>query len=201
MYPNAEISPNTAAIVRRRPRTIRKTVTRALTVGVLAAIPVLALGGSAHATTGVTISGSTLLINAGNAADRITISKAGSTLVVTNPADSLSASGSCTKPNPTTVNCPAAGVTIIQVSSQGGDDIVTNAADMNLRGFMGAGNDEYIGDSARDIVNGDDGDDILRGSAGNDDILSGDGGFDRGSGGPGIGDVCQTEFRSSTCEL
>ncbi len=136
--------------------------------------------------------GGTLLVNAGNAADRITISKTGSTLVVTNPADSLSADGSCTKPNPTTVNCPAAGVTIIRVSSQGGDDIVTNAADMNLRGFMGAGNDEY---------NGDDGDDILRGSSGDDDILSGDGGFDRGSGGPGIRDVCQTEFRSSTCEL
>ncbi|MBG0833143.1 hypothetical protein HS041_36170 [Planomonospora sp. ID67723] len=204
MYPNTETHPNAAITAHRRSRSIRRTVAQALAVGALAAVSVLALGGSAHAATGVTVSGSTLLVNSGNVADRITIRKLGTVpdfFEVANTADSMTAGGTCTKITSTTVRCPVIGVNGIQVSTQGGDDIVTNSSGVNLRGFMGAGGDEYTGGSGRDIVNGDDGDDLLRGGGGNNDIVSGDAGFDRGSGGPGVNDVCETEFRSSTCEL
>ncbi|WP_336206964.1 calcium-binding protein [Nonomuraea sp. LPB2021202275-12-8] len=181
-------------------RSIRGRAARALAIGTLAAVPLLALAGPAQATTNVSVSGGKLLVNAGNVGDTIRISRLGSTITVNNAADTLSTGGVCANVNANTVNCPAAVITSLQVNTQGGDDFVTNAAGLPLRGFMGAGNDSYTGGTGRDIVNGDLGDDILRGGGGDNDIVSGDAGFDQGSGGSGTGDICETEFRSSTCE-
>jgi len=184
---------------RRRTGALRTAAARALAIGALAAIPTLALAGPAQALTNVSILGGKLLINSGDVSDNITITRSGATITVTNTADTL-ISAACAAVNANTVSCAAGGVTNVQVNVQDGNDTVRNDSGLPLRAFMGLGADNYFGGTAQDIVNGDGGDDILRGSGGNNDVVSGDAGFDQGSGGSGSGDICETEFRSSTCE-
>lgn len=71
-----------------------------------------------------------------------------------------------------------------QVSTLGGDDIVTSSNGYAVRVFAGDGNDSVTGANLRDILDGGNGDDYLVGRGGND-TLRGEAGNDRLLGGSG----------------
>lgn len=177
---------------------VRRSGLRALTVGALIATPLLAVAGTAHATTNVSKIGNQLNINSGNVSDNMSVNiNLDGSLIVRNFNDRLITGGACQKIDNNTVDCPSVGITNIQANLQGGSDTLRNNTGLPLRAFLGSGNDTFIGGSGRDFVNGDDGSDTLRGNGGND-ILAGDAGNDAGFGGSGS-DFCDTESRDS-CE-
>ena len=104
-----------------------------------------------------------LRIGGTGATDTITVSRAGSNLVV-----SGSVSG----------QVPFAGVTEVRIWGRGGNDVIAVNADVTAFISGGAGHDDLAGGGAADLLLGGDGDDKLGGASG-DDVLIGGRGSDR----------------------
>jgi len=176
---------------------VHRSGLRALTVGALIATPLLAVAGTAHATTNVRVSGGQLSINSGNISDNMSVNvDLDGSFIIRNFNDTLITGGACQKIT-NAVRCSSVGITNIQVNLQGGNDILRHNTGLPLRAFLGSGNDKFFGGSGRDFVNGDNGSDTLEGNGGNDTLV-GDAGNDAGFGGAGS-DFCDTESRDS-CE-
>lgn len=177
---------------------VHRSGLRALTVGALIATPLLAVAGTAHATTNVRVGGGQLSINSGNISDNMSVNvDLDGSFIILNFNDTLITGGACQKINNNTVRCPSAGITNIQANLQGGSDVLRNNTGLPLRAFMGSGNDTFFGGASRDFVSGDNGSDTLEGNGGNDTLV-GNAGNDAGFGGAGS-DFCDTESRDS-CE-
>ncbi|MEV0584320.1 hypothetical protein [Nonomuraea sp. NPDC050310] len=175
-----------------------RTTFKALTVGLLAAAPLVLAAAPAHALTNVTLTGGLLSINSGTVSDNITIKVVGTTIEVVNTNDTLITNFACAQVNPNTVRCPSASVSRIVANVKDGSDIVRNNTALPLQAFLGIGSDQYFGGSNQDRVSGDFGRDTMVGNGGND-IMDGGPGVDSADGGSGT-DVCVAESEVA-CEL
>jgi Ca2+-binding RTX toxin-like protein len=100
-------------------------------------------------------------------ANRVTVTRTGSTLTVTDPgADVLRARGDCGPLRPGVVSCPAADIIALDVRTGDGNDDITDAT-----GLGG----ELHGGSGEDYLDGRGGFDGLDGGAGPDVIVARDG--------------------------
>ena len=84
-----------------------------------------------------------------------------------------------------TVSCPAASVTTIEVRAGDGDDRVTNAGPLPVTMFGEDGSDALVGGPAGETFDGGPGDDAISGGGG-DDLLIGGTGADALDGGDGV---------------
>ncbi|GAA3207886.1 hypothetical protein [Actinocorallia longicatena] len=166
----------------------------------LVAVPLAVAGATpALATTGVSISsGGQLNVSAGDVDNNILIYVEGSSIVVKNFSDVLTANSGCTKGADGGVRCASAGLTKIQISTGDGVDSVVNSTALPSKVFLNRGGDYFLGGSARDTVFGDEDDDTIEGNGGSDVIVGGPGDLDRAFGGGGF-DYCSAETRNS-CE-
>jgi len=174
-----------------------RTMFKTLAVSTLAAAPLLFLASPAHAFTNVSLRNGTLTINAGNAADNITIGRSGSFVTIANTNDSLIPSAPCTTFG-RQVRCPAASVQRLSINAGGGSDFISNTTDLPATVSLGAGFDTYNGGSGVDTVIGGTGQDTMNGNGGNDVLDGGPDAGDRANGGGGT-DTCRAESRVA-CE-
>ncbi|QFR03215.1 calcium-binding protein [Streptomyces phaeolivaceus] len=163
-----------------------------MVVAAMAGSAVTLTGGSASAATGVSKSGTSLVVNAAaGRANNITVSLSGSTVFIQDTSDTLSAGIGCTLQTNGSVACPVnLGTDTVVVNAGDGNDIITKTG--NVRG-------ELKGESGNDVINGgpSPGSNILNGGTGNDtlnggvtfDMLVGGPGADRLSGGGGTTDL------------
>ncbi|MDW8808707.1 calcium-binding protein [Streptomyces scabiei] len=170
----------------------RKALLRVVVVAAMAGSAVTLTGGTASAATGVFKSGTNVVVNAAaGRANNIRISLSGSTVVIQDTSDTLTAGVGCSVQGNGTVACPVnLGSDTVVVNAGDGNDIITKTG--NIRGDM-------RGESGNDVINGgpSPGSNILNGGAGNDtlnggvtfDLLIGGTGADRLSGGGGAGDI------------
>src|SRR5262249_50310159 len=150
---------------------MKSQAVRLLAVAALAVAPVLAIAGPAHASTGVSMNGTTLYVNAElNHANNITVSQSGADLIVTDMPDIPTPTLPCTPLTADKVRCPLP-ITRIVVNTGNFDDTVTIqvAIPSTLNG--GPGNDTLVGGGGNDTLNGGAGNDSLFGRAGNDTLL------------------------------
>ncbi|MEV5411340.1 hypothetical protein AB0K60_21175 [Thermopolyspora sp. NPDC052614] len=174
-----------------------RAIVKSLAVGSLVAAPLLFLASPAHAFTNVSVSGGTLTITSGNAADNITVSRSGSFITISNPADAPLPSGSCTRSG-SLVRCPAGSVVRLVINTGNGSDRVSNTTNLPTTASLGVGFDTYNGGSGRDNVFGGAGQDTLNGNGGDDTLDGGADGGDRANGGAGS-DLCRAESETA-CE-
>ena len=120
-------------------------------------------------------------------ANAITIGPSGSGLVVSDPgARALGGGGDCAVvAGSSTVSCPAASITTIEVRAGDGDDRVTNAGPLPVAMFGEDGSDVLEGGPAGETLDGGPGDDAISGGGG-DDLLTGGTGADGLDGGEGL---------------
>ena len=169
---------------------VRRAVLIALT-GVLVAAP------AAHAGT-VSLSGSTLTVRGGSAANDLRVDRGGGRIRVHDGAGGLTGTGACSSVGGIDATCPDNNVNSINLNGEGGNDRLTlntpghaSGGDGNdaVAGSGGAdeltggnGNDTLAGGPGPDKVNGDNGDDSLDGGS-EDDVLRGGSGDDTVLGG------------------
>ena len=130
----------------------------------------------------VKTSGSTLVVTAAaGAKDNFVITKpSASTLRVTDLASgAYTGSGvhtgtGCTRSGDYTANCPASGITLVQVVSGDQTDKVTNSTAVKGSLNGGAANDLLTGGPGIDILIGGPNVDVLKGMGGNDDLRARD---------------------------
>ncbi|MDX3645862.1 calcium-binding protein [Streptomyces sp. MB09-02B] len=170
----------------------RRALLRVLVVATTAASAVTLTGGSASAATGVSKSGTNVVVNAAaGRANNITVSLSGSSVVIQDSSDTLTAGVGCARQVNGSVACPVnLNTDTVVVNAGDGNDIITKTG--NVRG-------ELKGESGNDVVNGgpSPGSNILNGGTGNDtlnggvtfDLLIGGTGADRLSGGGGASDI------------
>ncbi|WP_328543852.1 calcium-binding protein [Streptomyces europaeiscabiei] len=170
----------------------RKALLRVMVVTAMAGSAVTLTGGPASAATGVFKSGTNVVVNAAaGRANNIRVSLSGSSVVIQDTADTLTAGVGCTLQGNGTVACPVnLNNDTVVVNAGDGNDIITKTG--NIRGDM-------RGESGNDVINGgpSPGSNILNGGAGNDtlnggvtfDLLIGGTGADRLSGGGGTTDL------------
>ncbi|MEI5522080.1 calcium-binding protein [Streptomyces brasiliscabiei] len=170
----------------------RNALLRVMVVAAMACSAVTLTGGTASAATGVSKSGTNVVVNAAaGRANNITVSLSGSTVFIQDTADTLSAGVGCTLQVNGSVACPVnLGSDTVVVNAGDGNDIITKTG--NVRG-------ELKGESGNDVINGgpSPGSNILNGGTGNDtlnggvtfDMLVGGPGADRLSGGGGTTDL------------
>jgi hypothetical protein len=120
-------------------------------------------------------------------ANAITIGASVSGLVVSDPgARALGGGGDCAVvAGSSTVSCPAASITTIEVRAGDGDDRVTNAGPLPVAMFGEDGSDVLGGGPAGETLDGGPGDDAISGGGG-DDLLTGGTGADGLDGGEGL---------------
>ncbi|MFF7392135.1 calcium-binding protein [Streptomyces scabiei] len=169
-----------------------KALLRVLVVAATAASAVTVAGGPASAATGVSKSGTSVVVNAAaGRANNITVSLSGSNVVIQDTADTLTAGLGCTLQVNGSVACPVSlNTDTVVVNAGDGNDIITKTG--NVRG-------DLKGESGNDVINGgpSPGSNILNGGTGNDtlnggvtfDLLIGGTGADRLSGGGGVSDI------------
>jgi len=161
-----------------------------------------------------TVSGSTLTYTdtAPAGVNTVTISLGGANYTIrdTGAGEAPVPVSPCTSVNATTVSCPAAGVTLVEVNVGGGSDTVTlsppaNPVPTNASLLGGPGVDILIGGTGNDFIDGGAGDDRnddfqigLNGGAGDDTIYQGTAldGSDIIDGGTG-GDTVSYEDRTN----
>ncbi|MFM9588285.1 calcium-binding protein [Streptomyces scabiei] len=169
-----------------------KALLRVVVVAAMAGSAVTLTGGTASAATGVFKSGTNVVVNAAaGRANNITVSLSGSTVVIQDTSDTLTAGVGCSVQVNGSVACPVnLGSDTVVVNAGDGNDIITKTG--NVRG-------DLRGESGNDVVNGgpSPGSNILNGGPGNDtlnggvtfDLLIGGTGADRLSGGGGTSDI------------
>ena len=118
--------------------------------------------------------GSELFVNGTDFADRITVNRRGSDLVVERDDGTVAVAGTF----------DAAGVRFLSITGYDGDDNIVNATDLPSTIHGGNGHDTIWGGTGSDRIRGFGGNDSLRGGDGNDDVL-GDNGDDTLHGGDG----------------
>jgi Ca2+-binding RTX toxin-like protein len=171
-------------------RSVRRVVLLALAATLLAA-PAAQAGS-------VSVSGSTLTVRGGSAANDITVDRSSGVVHVHDGAGGLSAGGGCLGVTGNDVTCPDASVNLISAQGEGGADRITlntpgrasgGEGSDTITGSGGAdeltggnGNDRLSGGAGPDRINGDNGDDTLDGGS-EDDILRGGDGADTVLGG------------------
>jgi len=148
----------------------RRVFVRVMVVAAMAGSAVTLTGGPASAATGVFRSGTDVVVNAAaGRANNITVSLSGSTIVIQDTADTLTAGAGCALQGNGSVACPIDLINASVVVNAGdGNDIITKTA--AVRG-------ELNGGPGRDIINGGS-------TQGNTNVLSGGAGNDTLNGGP-----------------
>ncbi|WP_235882186.1 calcium-binding protein [Streptomyces apricus] len=164
---------------------------RVAVVAAMMGSTVVIAGGQANAATGVARSGTDVVVNAAaGRANNITISLSGTTLVIQDTADTLTAGTGCGLLSNGTVACPIDLVnSSVVVNAGDGNDTVTKVAPIRGELNGGSGRDTINGGSTQgntnvlnggpdnDTVNGGPVSDLLVGGTGAD-TLSGGGGTD-----------------------
>lgn len=114
----------------------RKALLRVLVVTAMAGSAVTLTGGPASAATGVFKSGSNVVVNAAaGRANNIRVSLSGSSVVIQDTADTLTAGVGCTLQGNGTVACPVnLNNDTVVVNAGDGNDIITKTG--NIRGDM-----------------------------------------------------------------
>ena len=140
-----------------------------------AALFLLAMPGAAHAAT-ASISGSQVVVNAGaGESNNLYVSDVGPNIRIqdTGSGVTLSPGAGCSSGPSGSVNCPSAGITLVNVSmGDGNDDLISTSAEaVTVDG--GADNDEITTGGAADTLNGGDGNDALDGGLGSDTLNGG----------------------------
>jgi Ca2+-binding RTX toxin-like protein len=170
----------------------RKALLRVMVVTAMAGSAVTLTGGTASAATGVFKSGTNVVVNAAaGRANNITVSLSGSSVVIQDTSDTLTAGVGCSVQGNGSVSCPVnLNNDTVVVNAGDGNDIITKTG--NVRG-------DLRGESGNDVINGgpSPGSNILNGGTGNDtlnggvtfDLLIGGTGADRLSGGGGTSDI------------
>ncbi|MEI5521997.1 hypothetical protein WB401_03985 [Streptomyces brasiliscabiei] len=164
---------------------LQTAVTAAVAVGAALVLPV----GQAHAATGGTVTANFAFIYvtaAEGKANQITISAAGTNIVVTDAGDTLTAGTGCAQRTANSVTC-ATGVRALSVDTGDLDDTVTLQTTRTRAYLYGKGGDDTFDarpSDVRVVMEGDAGDDLLQGGK-NADELWGGAGSDTMTGGPG----------------
>jgi hypothetical protein len=155
---------------------------------VAAAVAVGIPASSVAATVTHEVGSSTMRVDAApGEANAITIGASGAGLVVSDPgARGLGGGGDCAVvAGSSTVSCPAASITVVEVRAGDGDDRVTNAGPLPVTMFGEDGEDALGGGPAGEALDGGPGDDAISGGGG-DDLLTGGTGADDLDGGEGL---------------
>jgi hypothetical protein len=152
------------------------------------------------------VSGSTLVVAAGGGAkDNLKITRPSqSTVRVTDFAggaytgSGVQAGPGCSRSGGYTVNCSAAGITLIEVFSQDRNDQIINSTTIQASLDGGGANDTVIGGGANDTISGGTGVDVMKGRNGNDLLLARDSTSDTavncdGGAKPGGADVAEVD--------
>lgn len=126
----------------------------------------------AFATTLVDKTGTVVTVTAGVGRDNaITVRRQGDTFRITDTADTLAATGACSRASEDEVSCPAPGTTELVVNAGNADDAVfTNIRTPGVTLVGGSGDDTLSAGGANDTIEGNGGDDYLLGGDGNDTV-------------------------------
>lgn len=178
-----------------------------LCFGMLALATVFSLvpmAGSAGAST-VSLLGGVLDYNSsGNTLNDVTIApQGGLNYRVSDPGETSVVGVGCTPVSLTSIDCPSALFSSIDVSLGDQDDSVSISGSRSAVLHGDAGDDTITGGSAADTIDGGDGIDVLSGAGGNDAINSLDGFIDQVQCGSGADSVVGDSFDilSGDCEV
>jgi Ca2+-binding RTX toxin-like protein len=126
--------------------------------------------GAAHAATpNVFLNGSVLHYEASNLANAVTITHAGTNIII-DDNQPMTPGSNCWSIDGTKVACAEAGVTVVRVDGNGGNDRINSAMDLPVSFWGGPGDDELSGGDGNDTLRGGPDDDTLRGGAGRDGV-------------------------------
>jgi Ca2+-binding RTX toxin-like protein len=126
--------------------------------------------GTAHAeTANVFLNGTVLHYEASNEVNEVTVSHVGTNIII-DDSQAMIAGAGCWSIDRTKVSCAEAGVTVVRVDGNGGNDRINSAMDLPVSFWGGAGDDTLSGGDGNDTLRGGPDDDTLRGGAGRDGV-------------------------------